>query len=207
MKIKETTVTEMTMTKKNETKRNETMEKTMTKEGYALVAEKFEEIREAAYAAMKSYAKGQKIAWLDSNHFDCVFSDVYTKILFSGDSFNPAKASLRTWVWTVSVNALKDYLRKTRGWVPIEVSDEEEDEVRIAQFGVDGLTPEENFIGKERAEGFFGFLETRSELDRIIFERSMSGYSPKELAEEFGLTPQAVSMRLFKIRSTYAKTA
>jgi len=168
--------------------------------GFQLASTQFEAMRAAAQATINAYVKHEGIKWFDEYHKESVFSDAYYKLLRKGNLFDPTKASFLTWFKRVTLFALIDYIRGQRPWEPLFWENEEGDLYEREELSF-GITPEMELIGKEKFEAYESCMEARGQIEKELMDLSNMGYSPKELSEMYGLTPSAVSMRLFKSRA------
>ena len=99
-------------------------------------------------------------------------SEVFVKVYEKLDSFDKSKASLSTWIYTITRNTLIDYYRtrKVLGEIPDELESL--------------TTVEDNVINEEMLETFANALESLDERERdIIVLRYYSGKTLKEIAE------------------------
>lgn len=106
-----------------------------------------------------------------------IAADVFVKVYEKLDTFDETKASLSTWIYTITRNALIDYFRTRRTFsgIPEALAD-------------DGSVAEE-IENKEMLETLaqaLGALETR-ERDILIL-RYYSGKTLKEIAAKMGLS-------------------
>lgn len=179
---------------------------TTTMTGNQLINTYYDVIFNDVPIIINSYLQEKKIYWMDSYHKDAVRSDVFVKILRKGSMFNPAKASFKTWLRTLTVNALIDYIKVYKVGESIFFTDEEGHEVERPDLNCDvEFTAEEEYVAAELFENLERFLEGRADEDKVIMTRIISGYKPAEIAEDLGMTPNAVSGRLFKMRQAFAE--
>lgn len=97
-----------------------------------------------------------------------VFLKVYQKI----DSFDESKASLSTWIYTITRNTVIDYFRTIK--IHIEFLDE---------IAADTL-PDDSLVDDELLEDLADALETLSERERdLIILHYYKGYTLKRISE------------------------
>ncbi|MCQ2146901.1 MAG: sigma-70 family RNA polymerase sigma factor [Bacteroidales bacterium] len=168
--------------------------------GFQIASTQFEAMKAAAFATINAYVKHEGIKWFDEYHKGSVFSDAYTKLLNKGELFDPNKASFLTWFKRVTLFALIDYIRGQRPWEPLFWENEEGDLYEREELSF-GITPEMEMIGRESEDAYVRCMDSRGQLEKELMDLSRKGYSPKEIAELYGMTPTAVSMRLFKSRA------
>lgn len=104
-------------------------------------------------------------------------SEVFVKVYEKIGSFDERKASLSTWIYTITRNTLIDYYRTRRVYeeVPVTMSD--------------GSSVEEEICSGEMLEALAKALETLDDRERdIIVLRYYSGRTLKEIAEKKGIS-------------------
>ena len=101
-----------------------------------------------------------------------IVSTVFLKIYQKIDSFDESKASLSTWIYTITRNTVIDYFREIK--THIEFLDEIE---------ADTL-PDDSLVDNELLEDLADALETLSERERdLIILHYYKGYTLKRIAE------------------------
>lgn len=95
------------------------------------------------------------------------------------------------WLTRIAENTFIDYTRKKRVQT-----------ISLVEYGkmcprTDDCLIERQFAS-DQLEIIFSFLNTRSEKQMLLLYSS--GYSQKEIAYQLGLSPQAVRMRIFRMR-------
>ena len=104
-------------------------------------------------------------------------SDVFLKIYEKLDRYDEAKASLSTWIYTITRNTLTDYYRTRRVFSEIPEAME------------DGFSMEEDLCSREMLETLAEALEHLDERSRdIIILRYYSGQTLKEIAERLHIS-------------------
>jgi len=102
-----------------------------------------------------------------------VFLKVYQKI----DSFDESKASLSTWIYTITRNTVIDYFKKRK--IHIEFLDE---------IAADTL-PDDSLVDNGLLEDLADALETLSERERdLIILHYYKGYTLKRISEMMGMS-------------------
>lgn len=61
--------------------------------------------------------------------------------------------------------------------------------------------PETDVANRDFLDIVWKTMKKRSEIDNAVLRMTSEGFSPKEIGDELGLTANAVSMRLFKLRN------
>ena len=105
-------------------------------------------------------------------------SDIFMKIYSKLDSFDETKASVSTWIYTITRNTLTDYFRtrKVFSEIPETVADESSE-------------IEESLCEEETMDQLASALEKLDERERdILILRFYSGKTLKEIAEGMGIS-------------------
>ena len=104
-------------------------------------------------------------------------SEIFLKVYAKLDEFDEKKASLSTWIFTITRNRLTDYYRTRK--VFTEVPETLEDTSSV----------EDSVLNAEALEELAKALETLDErARRIIILRYYSGRTLKDIAEELGIS-------------------
>ena len=104
-------------------------------------------------------------------------SDVFMKIYAKADTFDETKASVSTWIFTITRNTLYDYFRSRK------VFEE------IPETLADGSDIEEDIINQETLDELADALEQLDERERdIIILRYYKGMKLKEIAGVIGIS-------------------
>lgn len=113
-----------------------------------------------------------------------ILSDVFEKILRKLDGFDPAKASLSTWIFTVTRNTVIDHYRRSR-------PTEELDENLSDDIGLD-----EDLLNSETMSELASALrKLPQQLTDIIVLRYYDGKPLTEIARIMNLSYGAVKLR------------
>ena len=104
-------------------------------------------------------------------------ADVFVKVYEKLDSFDESKASLSTWIYTITRNTLTDHFRTRR------VHDELPEEL------VDGFSVEDEIFNAEMLEKLADALESLDKRRRdILILHFYSGKTLKEIAAQMGIS-------------------
>ena len=104
-------------------------------------------------------------------------SEVFVKIYANLDTFDEKKASLTTWIYTITRNTLTDFFRTRRVFEEIPETYSVDDSV------------EEELCSEEALEKLADALEKLEKRERdIILLHYYSGRSLKEIAEKLGIS-------------------
>ena len=125
-----------------------------------------------------------------------ICSDVFEKVQRKLPDFDPEKASVSTWIFTITRNTVIDHYRRSK---PSEELDENMS---------DGVELDENLLNNETLSELAGALRALpEELRDIIVLRYYDGKPLTEVAEIMGLSYGAVKLRhqsaLVKIRKAF----
>ena len=108
----------------------------------------------------------------DPHDAEDLVSAVFMKVVQKLDSFDPAKASVSTWVYTITRNTVTDYFRTRRSMVALE--DYMVDETELTDDALDSL-----------ADALMSLKE--KERDLIVLHY-YSGHTLKTVAEMMGMS-------------------
>ena len=104
-------------------------------------------------------------------------SEVFIKIFDKIDAFDPDRASLSTWIFTITRNRLTDYFRTRRVFS------------EIPETMPDDSSVEEEICSRESLDALADALEKLNErLRDIIILRYYSGRTLKEIAERMNIS-------------------
>lgn len=106
-----------------------------------------------------------------------ITADVFVKAFEKLDSFDESKASLSTWIYTITRNTLTDYFRTRKVFAEIPETLEDDSSV------------ENDVCNAEMLEILANALETLDERERdIIILRFYSGKTLKEITAQMGIS-------------------
>lgn len=152
----------------------------------------------------KVYATAYRYTGNEHDAMD-VSQDVFIRIFRFLNTFN-LESSFSTWVYRITVNVCKDYIRKrtARGELPLELTDEDgEYTVEISDTTYD---PVEIYEQSELRQ------EIRAAIDdlppsykEIIVLRDLGGLSYEEIAQELRIEIGTVKSRLSRAREKLRK--
>ena len=104
-------------------------------------------------------------------------ADVFVKVYEKLDTFDETKASLSTWIYTITRNTLTDYFRTRK--VFAEIPENETDDSSV----------EEDICNAETLETLADALESLEERERdIIILRFYSGKTLREISSQMGIS-------------------
>lgn len=134
--------------------------------------------REEIYRDFHSMVYGYILSKLNDVHTaEDLASDSFIKIYEKLDSFDETKASLSTWIYTITRNTLTDYFRTRK--VFAEIPETIEDEASV----------EDELCNAEVLETLANALETLDERERdIIILRYYSGKTLTEISSNMGIS-------------------
>lgn len=104
-------------------------------------------------------------------------SDVFLKVYEKIDTFDESKASLSTWIYTITRNKLTDYYRTRKVFDEIPESEES------------GFSLEDEVCNTQTLETLAQALETLDERERdIVILRYYSGKTLKDISEQMNIS-------------------
>lgn len=151
----------------------------------------FQEIYEEYYDRILNYIKGKV-----SNHHiaEDLTSDVFFRCYNNIEKYDSSKASVSTWIFTITNNRLKNYYRDRKITSSIDVMEEEGFEVPY----------EDDFDQAMRLEEIRQYLDgALAQLDetkrQILVMRYYQDMKTGDIAEALGLTPSNVRVTLSRL--------
>lgn len=104
-------------------------------------------------------------------------ADIFVKVFEKLDSFDESKASLSTWIFTITRNTLTDYFRTRKVFAEIPETLEDDSSV------------EDDVCNAEMLENLAKALETLDERERdIVILRFYSGKTLREISSQMGIS-------------------
>jgi RNA polymerase sigma-70 factor (ECF subfamily) len=171
-----------------------------------LIAQARQGRREAFEVLVKRYeSKVYHLAYgfvQDRASADDLAQEIFIKIYFSLAKFH-FKSEFKTWLYRLSVNHIKDHLRKTA----------RKKEVSLEEFGDMPIAAEDEVKERERAQvederKKIAFRVLRSLPDKyrtILTLRDVRGLSYEEVAATLAISPGTVDSRLHRARKMLRK--
>lgn len=138
------------------------------------------ELYQNFYSKVLSYINGK----VNNYHLaEDLCSNVFLKVYEKLDTFDESKASLSTWIFTITRNTLTDYFRTRRvfGEIPENITEEN--------------SFEDEICNNDMLESLADALETLDERERdIIIFHYYSGMTLKETAEKMNISYSYVKL-------------
>ncbi len=123
----------------------------------------------------------------DSETSEDLVSDIFVKVAANLDRYDREKASLSTWIYTISNNTLLDYYRSRK--IHSELPDENGEEGRMPESLVDASPLDSGLLANEALEGLTIALEALPRRSRdLIILHYYEGLSLKEIALKLGMS-------------------
>jgi len=126
--------------------------------------------------------------------------DVFVKILNKSGFYDPDKGEIKTWIFTVARNTLRDYLRTVKrapGKVPLE---------KAAEMAATAAGPEETAIRGSEAAALVTALRRLNKRERnLVALKYGAGLRNKEIAELSSLSERHVGVILSRTLSKLKK--
>lgn len=140
-----------------------------------------EQIYEAYHGKVMGYIRARVSRWADAED---LCSEVFEKVQRKLDDFDSSKASVSTWIFTITRNTVIDYFRRRK---PSEELDENLS---------DGAELDEDLLNGETLSELASALRSLpDEMRDIIVLRYYDGKPLTEIAELMGLSYGAVKLR------------
>ena len=144
------------------------------------------EFDESIYIEYRGKVFNYIISRINNSHgAEDLFTAVFLKVMSSFDSYDSSKASVSTWIYTITQNTLRDYLRKHKAQNTHVGYSENLETLPFIDERVNGDT----IVREEELEQLAGALEQLSERERdIIILRYYKGFHPKQIAETMNIS-------------------
>ncbi len=121
-----------------------------------------------------------------------VTADTFLKAFRAADRFDERKGSVRTWLFRIAQNTLRDHRRRTRIRQHVAIGS-------MRDLAIEAPSPEERLLWEEQVAQLLAAVAELGERDReIITLRYGSGLDTGEVAEILGLRETAVRTRLWR---------
>lgn len=157
---------------------------------------------EAALKAATLTVIGLLSTWkchLQDSDRDEVIAESVAKAWRRRDTYNPEKASLKTWVAQIARNTLLDFLRRTKGTGKDSAPGAPVDEGRCGEPADSGI------IGSETLERIQGAIDSLPESYSQVITLLSEGKGCAEIAEILGCSQNAASIRCTRARKALMK--
>ena len=106
-----------------------------------------------------------------------IAADVFVKVFEKLDTFDESKASLSTWIYTITRNTMTDFFRTRRPFA------------EIPETLADDFSVEDSVCSADTLENLAKALETLDERERdIVILRFYSGKTLKEITAQMGIS-------------------
>lgn len=139
----------------------------------------------------------QRYEWIDKYEKEDIAEDALEKAM------NTFKAnggsSFKSWLQMIAFQVTADRLDKHRETEGLTYVTEDGDEIEISDCAT-CETPEDVVIGWETQELIERELESKSEVDRMVYDLHVQGFKPREIADQFGITSNNVSVKIDRLK-------
>lgn len=143
-----------------------------------------EEIYNTYYKKVYGFV-ARKVSDIDT--VEDIVSDIFLKITANIDRFDPAKACVSTWIYTIANNTVLDYYRTRK--VYESIPDENGSEGLMPETLIDTRDIESEVIANEELEELADALEHISERSRdVIVLHYYSNLTLKDVAQRMGMS-------------------
>ena len=136
---------------------------------------------------------------LQDSDRDEVIAESVAKAWRRRDTYNPEKASLKTWVAQIARNTLLDFLRRTKGTGNDSAPGAPVDEGRCGEPADSGI------IGSETLERIQGAIDSLPESYSQVITLLSEGKGCAEIAEILGCSQNAAAIRCTRARKARMK--
>lgn len=134
--------------------------------------------KEELYREYRDKVSGYVFSKLyDTKDAEDLVSEIFLKVYEKYSTFDPARASVSTWIYTITKNTVTDYLRRNRTYSELP------DDLPDGECLSDGILREETLKELSRA---LSQLDERSRT--LIIFRYYRQMSLKEIAERLGIS-------------------
>jgi len=123
------------------------------------------------------------------------------------DNFDPSRAKISTWISTIAKNTVLSEAEKKSHWTTVscevEEFDDDDDAPRSDFSWTSVYNPysTENMCDRTEFMGRFESIAcTLSDEEQRILQMLQEGFKPREIAEELGISQNAASVRIFRLR-------
>ena len=167
----------------------------------------FNEILDAINKQVEIYGntKGRE---LSADDLADIRQEALLKAVKYSGSFDPAKASVKTYASRIALNCCKDAMqrfKKEQGlFTPLSVHNQEGEEIdqdALSQYAADGCYAADfEMESEESLDRIHSAIDSLSENQRYILSLHMEGKKPKEMAEEIGCPASVVYTLLCRAR-------
>ncbi len=130
-------------------------------------------LQEKIYAEFSGKVKGYVSSHVENTHDrEDVISEVFLKVYSSLDRFDKAKASVSTWIYTITKNTVIDYYRSKRAFETLSENTTDEDD--SLDLDIDALADALSKLGERERD--------------LIILHYYSGYTLKSIAEMMNIS-------------------
>jgi RNA polymerase sigma-70 factor (ECF subfamily) len=134
-----------------------------------------------------------------------VAQDVFVRLYYSLDQLRTPEV-FEPWLYRLTVNAAYDYLRRQKRRPESRLSDLSEQQVMMADAAAGKEAELEAQYRQSVSEEVQSLLSCVSEQDRILLVmKEVEGLSLKELEQVYGVSENALKVRLFRARQRVLK--
>jgi len=123
----------------------------------------------------------------DRNTAEDLVSDIFLKISRNLERFDPSKAALSTWIYTISNNTVLDWFRTNR--ITMQLPEDDGENGAVPESLIDPGQPESMLLAEEQLELLAGALTQLPERSRdLIILHYYSNLTLKEVSQKMGMS-------------------
>ena len=157
-----------------------------------------------ANSAVTSIAHKSFSHQLSDTDIEDIVGDTIYKACRSIATYDPSKGKFYTWVHTTAYRCILTYLNKYPPFEDFEHTDEEGDVYTISDvIGYRGyeFSADRDIIASQFKDEWTECTSVLDPIEKKILDYIVADVTPKEVAAETGLTPNAASIRMSRVRS------
>lgn len=127
-------------------------------------------------------------------------NDAFIKAYKALSTFDGNKASFKTWIYNIAINATIDYLRKKQVSTTSMYGTDEEGEVTVMEFNSYEDSPLDEMIVNERHAQINQAMSKLDPAQANMLNKLVDGYSYEEIAEELRMPVGTVKATIHRSR-------
>jgi len=127
-------------------------------------------------------------------------NDVFVKAYKALSTFDGNKASFRTWVYNIAINATIDFQRKKKISTTSMYGNDDEGEVTVMEFDSYADSPLDEMIVNERHAQINRAMSRLKPNQAAMLNKLVEGFSYEEIAEELNISVGTVKATIHRSR-------
>jgi len=130
-------------------------------------------------------------------------NDAFIKAYKALSTFDGNKASFRTWIYNIALNATTDYWRKKKISTTSMYGNDDEGEVTVLEFKSYDDSPLDVMINSERHAQINSAMSKLDPIQADMLNKLVDGYSYEEIAEELSMNLGTVKATIHRSRQLH----